>query len=1109
MGTRIKLLFVLICIHALLASGQNQDSKFFISSNLSHMLQAVSLFLQGRVVFLQALMDNWQNTPPSWIGSDPCGDKWDGITCTDSRVTSINLASINLIGEVSGDIGQLSELQTLDLSYNKGLTGSLTPDIGNLKKLSNLILLGCSFNGPLPDSLGSLPQLTYLALNSNGFTGPIPPSMGNLTKLYWFDIADNKLSGSIPVSDGPTPGLDMLVNAKHFHFGKNQLSGPIPSQLFSSKMTLKHVLFEDNKLTGTIPVTLGLVQTLEVLRLDKNLLTGNVPSNINNLTLINQLYLSNNKLDGPLPNLTGMAILNYLTLGNNQLNGTLDLGASYSNHLQLIDMSSNLISAFTQRSTYSANLILISNPICMELEATAPYCDHSTESNSSYSTSPNNCIASTCSQYQISSPNCKCSYPYTGNLTFRARSFSDLGNSTIYTSLQNNMLNAFESYQLPVDSISLSNPTKNADDYLEIILNVFPSGDERFNRSGITRIAFVLSNQTYKPPHPFGPYFFLAKHYDFFSDAPKGKHKSISIGLIIGVSAGGCVLVLLLVVAGIYAFHQKGRAERATIKNTPFASWDPDKGSGDRPQLKGARSFTFEELKACTNNFATAANIGSGGYGMVYRGNLPNRQLVAIKRAQQGSTQGGLEFKTEIELLSRVHHKNLVSLVGFCFDAGEQMLVYEYVVNGTLKDSLSGRTGIKLDWMRRLKITLGAARGLHYLHELADPPIIHRDVKSTNILLDERLNAKVADFGLSKPLGEAGQTHVTTQVKGTMGYMDPEYYMTQQLTEKSDVYSFGIVMLELITARSPIEKGKYIVRQVKEAMDKRKNLYNLREVLDPILGLSTEQLQGLERFLDVALRCVEETGNQRPKMSEVVKEIENIMELAGINPDVESTSTSETTYLRALKDGWRNTPPNWDDNSDPCSGWDGIRCTNSRITAITLASMGLTGTLNGDIGQLTELQILDLSYNRLTGSLTSQIGNLKKLRNLLLVDCDFSGQLPATLGDLESLVFMSLNLNGFTGQIPPSIGNLENLYWLDLADNRLTGSIPVSNGTTPGLDMLINAKHFHFGGNMLSGPIPERLFNSNMTLLHLLFENNQLTGTIPDTLGLVRSLEVV
>ncbi|KAK9054804.1 hypothetical protein SSX86_025883 [Deinandra increscens subsp. villosa] len=901
-------------------------------------------FHYDAVVYLQALMDNWKNTPPSWVGSDPCEDKWDGITCTDSRVTSITLASINLIGEISGDIGQLSELQTLDLSYNKGLTGSLTPAIGNLKKLSSLILVGCGFNGPLPDTLGSLPQLSYLALNSNGFTGPIPASMGNLSKLYWFDIADNEISGSLPVSDGPTPGLDLLFNAKHFHFGKNKLSGQIPSKLFSSKMTLKHVLFEDNRLTGTIPLTLALVQTLEVLRLDRNLLSGDVPSNINNLTRISQLFLSNNKFDGPLPNLTGMEILNYLdmsnnsfipseippwfsslqslttlmmqdtrlqgevpadifsipqietvVLRNNQLNGTLDFGASYSTSLRLIDMNSNLISVFAQRGTYSADLILTSNPICMETVATeAPYCDPGTESNSSYSTPPNNCIPATCGSDQISSPKCTCSYPYTGTISFRAPSFSNLGNSTIYTSLQNSIMISLESNQLPVDSVSLAHPKKNSDDYLELTLDIFPTGDnERFDRLEITRIAFVFSNQTYKPPHAFGPYFFLAHNYDFFSDAPKGKHKSISIGVIIGISVGGCVLVLLLVIAGVYAYHQKGRAERANIKNNPFDSWDPDKGSGARPQLKGARSFTFEELKLCTNNFAAAANIGSGGYGMVYRGSLPNGQLVAVKRAQQGSTQGGHEFKTEIELLSRVHHKNLVSLVGFCFDEGEQMLVYEYVVNGTLKDSLSGRTGIRLDWMRRLKITLGAARGLQYLHELADPPIIHRDVKSTNILLDERLTAKVSDFGLSKPLGEA-ETHVTTQVKGTMGYMDPEYYMTQQLNEKSDVYSFGIVMLELITARNPIEKGKYIVRQVKEAMETGKDLYNLHEILDPILGLSSQQLQGLERFVDVAMRCVEETGIRRPKMNEVVKEIENIMELAGVNPDVESTSTSES-----------------------------------------------------------------------------------------------------------------------------------------------------------------------------------------------------------------------
>ncbi|KAL7237840.1 hypothetical protein ACSBR2_004030 [Camellia fascicularis] len=222
------------------------------------------------------------------------------------------------------------------------------------------------------------------------------------------------------------------------------------------------------------------------------------------------------------------------------------------------------------------------------------------------------------------------------------------------------------------------------------------------------------------------------------------------------------------------------------------------------------------------------------------------------------SMQGFIEFKSEIELLSRVHHKNIVSLVGFCFELDEQMLVYEYILNGKL--------GIKLDWMRRLRIALGSARGLQYLHELANPTIIHRDVKTSNILLDECLNAKVFDFGLSKmkAIGDLEKDHITTQVKGTMGYMDPEYYMTNQLTEKSDVYSFGVVMLELLTGRQPIEKGKYIVREVKQKMDMTKVGYNLHNVLDTaVLGTT---LGGLEKFVDLAMRCVEESGGKRPTM---------------------------------------------------------------------------------------------------------------------------------------------------------------------------------------------------------------------------------------------------
>ncbi|XP_057804439.1 leucine-rich repeat receptor protein kinase HPCA1 isoform X1 [Salvia miltiorrhiza] len=916
--------------------------KIYLSISLLvvslQVLDTAALTDSGDFAGLHALKSSWKNTPPNWEGPDPCGDGWEGISCTNNRVVSITLANINLSGQLSSDIAKLSELQTLDLSYNKGMTGPLPQAIGNVKKLSSLILVGCGFSGPIPSSIGSLQELVYLSLNSNGFIGEIPPTIGKLSKLYWLDLADNRLSGTIPVSDGNSPGLDMLLDTKHFHFGKNQLSGEIPSQLFNSNLTLIHLLLENNLLTGGIPSTLGLVKSLEVVRLDRNSLSGPVPENLNNLTNVQELFLANNKLTGVLPNLTSMNSLNYVdmsnnsfdatdvppwfsslqsltslimektqvqgqlpvsmfglsqlqtvALKNNRINGTLSIGSNPSSQLQQIDLQNNLIDGFTQqRVSHNVQIVLVGNPICDE-GRTESYCKIPEQSDPTYSTPLENCAPLPCTSDRVFSPSCKCAYPYTGTLFFRAPSFSNYGNSSIFASLQKNMKASFQSHGLPVDAVSLSNPTKNIDNYLLLSLQIFPSGLDYFNRTGISAIGFMLSNQTFKPPKEYGPFYFIGNSYPYFAGLQASSKKST--GIIIGAAAGGSVLVLLLLGAGIYAIRQRRRADTADKKNDPFALWDPNTNSGGVPQLKGAKSFSFEELKRITNNFSELNDVGSGGYGKVYRGTLPNGQLIAIKRAQQGSMQGGLEFKTEIELLSRVHHKNVVGLAGFCFEQGEQMLVYEFIANGTLKDSLSGRSGIRLDWMRRLKIALGAARGIQYLHDLANPPIIHRDIKSNNILLDERLNAKVADFGLSKPLNESERGHVTTQVKGTMGYLDPEYYMTQQLTEKSDVYSFGVLLLELLTSRSPIEKGKYIVREVKQAMDTNKEMYSLEGILDPIVA-SSPSPRSVERFVDVALRCVHESGDSRPTMSEVVKEIENIMEVAGYNPNSESASTS-------------------------------------------------------------------------------------------------------------------------------------------------------------------------------------------------------------------------
>nr|POF27342.1 putative leucine-rich repeat receptor-like protein kinase [Quercus suber] len=529
--------------------------------------------------------------------------------------------------------------------------------------------------------------------------------------------------------------------------------------------------------------------------------SGLIPDTIGNLKLLTILSLNNNSFNGPIPASIGsLSQLFWLDLANNQLEGHLPVSNATAPGLDMLLHAKHF--RFDRNS--------ITGPVPSNLNNLVYVSQLYLSNNNLSGPIPN-----------LTGMN---SLNYFGTLVFRATSISDLRDSVYYTKLEASLMQSFE--KLPVNSVFLSNPFKDVSEDFKITLQIFPSGQGCFNRTGLSQAGLMFSNQSFKPPDGFGPYYFLAD----------------------------------LVPSDCYA---------------------------------GARGFSFEELKKYTNKFSEENSIGSGGYGKVYWGTLLTGQPIAIKRAQKESLQGGHEFKTEIELLSRVHHKNLVSLVGFCFDQGEQMLVYEYVPNGTLKDSLSGKSRIKLDWMRRLKVALGAARGLAYLHELVNPPIIHRDIKSTNILLDERINAKVADFGLSIPMGDDERDHVTTQVKGTMGYLDLEYYMTQQLTEKSDVYSYGVVMLELVTARMPIERGKYIVKVVQMEMDKTKVLYNLHDILDPAIGLQTS-LKGLEKFVDLAMRCVEDSGANRPAMGDVVKEIENIMQIAGLNPNAESTSASDS-----------------------------------------------------------------------------------------------------------------------------------------------------------------------------------------------------------------------
>nr|XP_043623480.1 serine/threonine-protein kinase PBS1-like [Erigeron canadensis] len=287
-----------------------------------------------------------------------------------------------------------------------------------------------------------------------------------------------------------------------------------------------------------------------------------------------------------------------------------------------------------------------------------------------------------------------------------------------------------------------------------------------------------------------------------------------------------------------------------------------------------AQTFTFRELAAATNNFTPDCFLGEGGFGCVYRGRLHNTgQVVAVKQLDRNGLQGNREFLVEVLMLSLLHHPNLVNLIGYCADGDQRLLVYEFMALGSLEDHLHDVPPDRdpLDWNTRMKIAAGAAKGLEFLHDKANPPVIYRDFKSSNILLDEGFEPKLSDFGLAK-LGPTGdKSHVSTRVMGTYGYCAPEYAMTGQLTVKSDVYSFGVVFLELLTGRKAIDSTQphgqqNLVTWARPLFNDRRKFTSL---VDPRLE-GRYPMRGLYQALAVASMCIQEQAAARPLIGDVV-----------------------------------------------------------------------------------------------------------------------------------------------------------------------------------------------------------------------------------------------
>ncbi|KAI3893128.1 hypothetical protein MKW98_028630 [Papaver atlanticum] len=297
-------------------------------------------------------------------------------------------------------------------------------------------------------------------------------------------------------------------------------------------------------------------------------------------------------------------------------------------------------------------------------------------------------------------------------------------------------------------------------------------------------------------------------------------------------------------------------------------------------------TFTYNELESATNGFSQENLLGQGGFGYVHKGVLPNGTVIAVKSLKSGSGQGEREFQAEVEIISRVHHRHLVSLVGYCIAGGQRMLVYEFVPNKTLEYHLYGKNCPVMDWAKRLNIALGSAKGLAYLHEDCHPRIIHRDIKAANILIDDNFVAMVADFGLAK-LSSDTYTHVSTRVMGTFGYLAPEYASSGKLTEKSDVFSYGIMLLELITGKRPVDTSNTymedsLVDWARPILTRALGDGNFEELVDPRLENNYSPSE-MVRMVACAAACIRHSARRRPKMSQIVRALEGDVSLEDLN----------------------------------------------------------------------------------------------------------------------------------------------------------------------------------------------------------------------------------
>ncbi|XXG90327.1 hypothetical protein AAC387_Pa12g2115 [Persea americana] len=758
-----------------------------------------------------------------WTGPAPTKVFENAVTCDCSyqnsicHIVSIVIKGQNLQGVLPPEFVKLPYLQQIDLSYNY-LNSTIPAEWGSMQ-LVNISLLGNRLTGPIPEELWNIPTLRNLTLEANRFAGPLPPKIGGLVNIEQLDLSFNNLAGEFP------PTFNKPDNSKFIFLTSNLLTGTVPEWLlenvdqidlsYNNMMLGRSGQCQQGKLNlfGSHPTVNNLSEAAPCLKdIGCQKLLSSLHINCGGKEVTVPIDEFRRKTTFSEDQESGSASKFFLSRQNWAFSST-------GNFLDNGDLDTYIASNISRLSMSSFDLYTSARLSPLSL-----------------------------TYYGL----CLLNGNYTVKLHFAEIMFTD---DITYKSLGKRIFDVYIQGKLVLKDLNIEDEAGGT--HIAVVKNFTAvvtthSLEIRFYWAG-------KGTQCIPNKGTYGPLISaISVQSDF--EPPSEDGKQISVGAVIGIVASAfCVIFLIL---GILWW--KGCLDKKSTMYEDLKRLDMQTGS-----------FSLRQIKAATNNFDAANKIGEGGFGPVYKGLLSDGTIIAVKQLSSKSNQGNREFVNEIGMISALQHPNLVKLYGCCIEGNQLLLVYEYMENNSLARALFGleEKQLKLDWPTRHTICVGIARGLAYLQEESRLRIVHRDIKATNILLDKDLNPKISDFGLAK-LDEEENTHISTRIAGTLGYMAPEYAMHGYLTGKADVYSFGVVTLEIVSGKNITSfrpRGDHIhlvdwayVLQAKG---------NLMELVDVKLGPEFNKEEAM-RMINVALLCTNSSPPLRPTMSAVVSMLE-------------------------------------------------------------------------------------------------------------------------------------------------------------------------------------------------------------------------------------------